>query len=52
MHHENGRGNYGLWFTWWDRCCGTEQAHYLARFDAVTAARPEGDTEHALHSAA
>lgn len=52
LHHEDGRGNYGLWFTGWDRWCGTEHAQYLARFDAVTAARPVGDTEHALHSAA
>ena len=36
MHHETARGNYGLWFTWWDRWCGTERADYHARFDAVT----------------
>jgi sterol desaturase/sphingolipid hydroxylase (fatty acid hydroxylase superfamily) len=24
LHHEGGRGNFGLWFTWWDRCCGTD----------------------------
>ena len=40
LHHETARGNYGLWFTWWDRWCGTEQAGYLARFDAVTQPRP------------
>jgi sterol desaturase/sphingolipid hydroxylase (fatty acid hydroxylase superfamily) len=39
LHHETARGNYGLWFTWWDRWCGTERADYLARFDAVTAPR-------------
>jgi lathosterol oxidase len=38
MHHETARGNYGLWFTWWDRWCGTERADYHARFDAVTSA--------------
>jgi lathosterol oxidase len=43
LHHETARGNYGLWFTWWDRWCGTEQAQYLERFEAVTAARPAGD---------
>jgi sterol desaturase/sphingolipid hydroxylase (fatty acid hydroxylase superfamily) len=40
LHHETARGNYGLWFTWWDRWCGTEQADYLARFDAATPPRP------------
>jgi Delta7-sterol 5-desaturase len=36
MHHETARGHYGLWFTWWDRWCGTERADYAARFDAAT----------------
>lgn len=36
MHHENVRGNYGLYFTWWDKLMGTEQPNYRARFDAVT----------------
>lgn len=40
LHHETARGNYGLWFTWWDRWCGTERADYLQRFDAATAPRP------------
>ena len=40
LHHETARGNYGLWFTWWDRWCGTERPNYLARFDAVTQPRP------------
>jgi sterol desaturase/sphingolipid hydroxylase (fatty acid hydroxylase superfamily) len=39
MHHETARGNYGLWFTWWDRIFGTEQADYLRRFDLVTQSR-------------
>ena len=42
LHHESARGNYGLWFTWWDRWCGTERTDYAARFDAVTAARRGG----------
>jgi Delta7-sterol 5-desaturase len=37
LHHETARGNYGLWFTWWDRWCGTERADYLQRFDQATA---------------
>ena len=32
LHHENGRWNLGLYFTWWDRLCGTEHPDYLARF--------------------
>ena len=36
LHHETARGNYGLWFTWWDRLCGTERPEYLRRFDTVT----------------
>jgi Delta7-sterol 5-desaturase len=40
LHHETAKGNYGLWFTWWDRWCGTERSDYHARFDAATPARP------------
>ena len=40
LHHETGLGNYSLWFTWWDRWCGTERAEYLERFDKVTAPLP------------
>lgn len=36
MHHERMSGNYGLWFTWWDRWMGTEHKDYMARFDEVT----------------
>jgi sterol desaturase/sphingolipid hydroxylase (fatty acid hydroxylase superfamily) len=39
LHHETASGNYGLWFTWWDRWCGTERPDYLDRFDAVTQPR-------------
>ncbi len=39
FHHARNRGNYGLYFTWWDRLCGTEDAAYLRwgdrRFGAV-----------------
>lgn len=40
LHHETARGNYGLWFTCWDRWCGTERADYLHRFAQAT--RPRG----------
>jgi lathosterol oxidase len=42
LHHEFARGNYGLWFTWWDRIGGTERADYLQRFDAATPVRGAG----------
>lgn len=29
FHHARNRGNYGLYFTWWDRLCGTEDSEYL-----------------------
>lgn len=29
FHHARNRGNFGLYFTWWDRYCGTEDAQYL-----------------------
>jgi sterol desaturase/sphingolipid hydroxylase (fatty acid hydroxylase superfamily) len=29
FHHARNRGNYGLYFTWWDRLCGTEDPEYL-----------------------
>ena len=48
MHHETAKGNYGLWFTWWDRIGGTEQADYLARFDAATPAWPSGTSANKL----
>ena len=37
MHHSRLTGNYGLYFTWWDRWMGTEHPAYPAAFDAVTA---------------
>ena len=40
LHHETARGNYGLWFTGWDRWCCTERAEYLQRFDQAAPARP------------
>jgi sterol desaturase/sphingolipid hydroxylase (fatty acid hydroxylase superfamily) len=40
FHHARNRGNFGLYFTWWDRWCGTEDGDYLregdARFGGVT----------------
>lgn len=31
LHHQSGRYNYGLYFTWWDRWMGTEHPEYRLR---------------------
>ncbi len=36
MHHEKMRGNYGLYFNFWDRLMRTNHADYEARFCEVT----------------
>ncbi|MEZ5891690.1 MAG: sterol desaturase family protein [Parvularculaceae bacterium] len=38
MHHEKMTGNYGLYFTWWDKWMGTEHKDYEARFDKAVGA--------------
>ena len=38
MHHAYGRHNYGLYFVWWDRWCGTEHPDYRSRLKALAAA--------------
>lgn len=35
MHHELFNGNYGLYFTWWDRWMGTEFKNYTRRFTEI-----------------
>jgi sterol desaturase/sphingolipid hydroxylase (fatty acid hydroxylase superfamily) len=35
MHHEQFNGNYGLYFTFWDKWMKTEIKDYTDRFDAV-----------------
>ncbi len=40
LHHSGGFGsNYGLYFTWWDRICGTEHPRYRETFREVTSRR-------------
>lgn len=34
FHHAYGRGNYALYFTWWDRLMATENTRYIANGDA------------------
>ena len=36
LHHQHGSGNYGFYFTWWDRFMGTERTDYVERFREVT----------------
>jgi Delta7-sterol 5-desaturase len=31
LHHQDGRSNYGLYFSWWDRWMGTEHPEYQQR---------------------
>jgi sterol desaturase/sphingolipid hydroxylase (fatty acid hydroxylase superfamily) len=35
QHHQYFKGNYGLYFTFWDRMMGTLRADYEERYDAV-----------------
>jgi sterol desaturase/sphingolipid hydroxylase (fatty acid hydroxylase superfamily) len=35
MHHQRVGGNYGLYFRWWDRICGTEFRDFELRYDAI-----------------
>lgn len=36
LHHEKFRGNYGLYFNFWDRVMGTNHPHYVPRFELAT----------------
>ncbi|GEM_PF-3572047 len=36
MHHQYFKGNYGLYFTFWDRMMNTLQKDYDGRFENVT----------------
>ena len=40
LHHRDFHGNYGLYFTWWDRVMGTQHASYVDEFTRVTALTP------------
>lgn len=37
MHHQYFKGNYGLYFTFWDRVMGTMNKNYEDSFESVTA---------------
>lgn len=36
MHHEKFEGNYGLYFSFWDKWCKTEFYNYEKSFDKIT----------------
>ncbi len=35
QHHQHIKGNYGLYFLWWDRWMGTIRSDYEEQFDSV-----------------
>jgi len=39
LHHRFGKGNYGLYFSFWDDWVGTSRPDYAAAFDDVTLRR-------------
>jgi len=39
QHHHYFKGNYGLYFTFWDRWMGTLRADYEKEFEAVTSSK-------------
>lgn len=45
LHHQDLRGNYGLYFAWWDAWLGTEHPEYRCAFDAVTSRVLEGSCD-------
>lgn len=48
LHHQMVRGNYSLYFRWWDILCGTEFPDYERRYDALFSKgrKVNGDTAH------
>jgi lathosterol oxidase len=45
LHHETGRGNYSLYFRWWDQLMGTEHPDYRHKFESIVAPRHALQTE-------
>jgi Delta7-sterol 5-desaturase len=41
QHHQYFKGNYGLYFLWWDRLFGTIRSDYDERFDEVKSRNKE-----------
>ena len=56
LHHEKFTGNYGLYFTFWDRVCGTLRSDSLDKVNAVHAqtappGRPQTERQSTLEKA-
>ncbi len=49
LHHQDGRTNFGLYFSWWDRLMETEHPEYQAHVAAI-AARARADRGRASRS--
>ena len=45
LHHQMIGGNYGLYFRWWDKLCGTELKDFEARYDRLFAPEPTVDAQ-------
>jgi len=45
MHHEKAGGNFGFYFTWWDKWMGTEHANYAQRFEATVRGLRAGEID-------
>lgn len=41
MHHQYFKGNYGLYFRFWDRLMGTENTNYVERYEQVIQKRDD-----------
>ncbi len=41
MHHRYSRGNYGLYFNWWDSWMGTNHPDYQSTFQQITSDKRE-----------
>jgi sterol desaturase/sphingolipid hydroxylase (fatty acid hydroxylase superfamily) len=51
LHHEKSRGNYGLYFTYWDTWMGTQFSDYDDRVSALRTRMSTRSTDAALGSA-
>jgi lathosterol oxidase len=49
MHHEKLRGNYGLYFNFWDRLMGTNHEEYERRFREVTSRKRSPEPPPSVH---
>lgn len=43
QHHQYFKGNYGLYFTFWDKLMGTTRPDYHTQFDAITTKQTENN---------